>query len=150
MLTLAGTAGLAARVGRELGVSGWYTITQEAIDAFAAATGDHEELHTSPERAATTAWGVTIAHGLFMLSLGPRFLYEIYQFDGDSLRLNYGFDRVRFVTPVPVGSRLRMRLDLIAVEPIRGGLKARMRQTFEIEGQDKPACVAESLVVYYD
>jgi acyl dehydratase len=150
MLTIEGTDQLRHRVGDELGVSDWYELTQDRINAFAAATDDYEEIHVNPERAARTPWGVTIAHGLFTLSLGPKFLYEIFAMDGISLALNYGFDRVRFISPVPVGSRVRMRLQLTAVDEVEGGLRAHVKQTFELEGSPKPACVADSVVVYYD
>lgn len=150
MLTIIGIAGLRNRIGEELGVSSWYELTQRRIDAFAAATDDYEEMHTNPGRAATTAWGVTIAHGLFTLSLGPKFLYEICTMSGFALSLNYGFDRVRFIAPVRVGSRVRMRVHLIALDEIHGGVRARLDQIFEIEGLQKPACVAESLVAYYE
>ena len=150
MQTIGGTAELRRRVGSELGVSDWYEITQRRIDAFAAATDDYEEIHVNPERAARTPFGVTIAHGLFTLSLGPKFLYELFEMRDTSLGLNYGFDRVRFVTPVPLGSRVRMRAQLTGVDDIEGGVRAHVQQTFEIEGQTKPACVAESVLTYYD
>jgi acyl dehydratase len=141
--------GLRALAGQELGVSAWHHVTQQRIDGFADATDDHERIHVDPARAAETPWGVTIAHGLYTLALGPKFLYEIYEITDDSVRLNYGFDSVRFLSPVRVDSRLRMTLHLLAAEPLEGGTRFRLRQTFEIEGQDKPACVAESLVAYF-
>ncbi len=150
MESIEGTAGLRDRVGRELGASAWYEITQDRIDAFAAATDDYEQIHVNPERAAETRFGVTIAHGLFTLSLGPKFLYEMFEMTGTSLGLNCGFDRVRFVSPVPVGSRVRMRAILSSVDEVTAGLRAHVQQTFEIEGQTKPACVAESVLMYYD
>ena len=150
MDTIDGTAGLRARVGEELGVSGWYEITQDRIDAFAAVTDDYEAIHVDPERAARTAFGVTIAHGLFTLSLGPKFLYELFEMTHTSLGLNYGFDRVRFIAPVPLGSRVRMRVRLTAVDDIEGGVRAHVQQTFELKGQTRPACVAESVLLYYD
>jgi acyl dehydratase len=150
METIDGTTGLRAKVGEELGVSDWFEITQDAINAFAAATDDYERIHVDPARAAETPFGRTIAHGLFTLSLGPKFLYEMFSMDRVSLGLNYGFDRVRFVSPVPVGSRVRMRAQLTAVDETQGGLRAHIEQTFEIDGQAKPACVAESVVLYYD
>lgn len=138
------------QVGRTLGTSSWYDVTQERISAFADASEDWESLHLDPARAARTPWEVTIAHGLYTLSLGPKFQYEIFTVTGYSFPLNYGFDKVRFLSPVKVGSRIRMRQDLLAAEPIEGGTKFRTRQTFEIEGEDKPACVAESLFAYFD
>jgi acyl dehydratase len=150
MLTISGTEGLKSRVGEELGVSDWHTVTQERIDAFASATDDYERIHVDPERAKETPWGVTIAHGLFTLSLGPKFLYEMFSMEDIPLALNYGFNKVRFISPVPVNSRVRMRAELQSVEETNGGVTATVKQTFEIEGQDKPACVAESVVLYFD
>jgi acyl dehydratase len=150
MLTISGIEGLRSRVGEELGVSDWHEVTQGHIDAFAAATDDYERIHVDPERAKETPWGVTIAHGLYTLSLGPKFLYQLFEMADVPLALNYGFDRVRFITPVPVGSRVRMRATLTAVDDAGNGVRARVLQTFEREGQDKPVCVAESVVMYFD
>lgn len=150
MLTINGVDDLRARVGTDLGTSSWWDVTQERIQGFADATEDWERIHVDPARAAETPWGVTIAHGLLTLSLGPKFLYEIFEMTGHSLALNYGFDKVRFLTPVKVGSRLRMRAHLASSEPLDGGTKFRIVQTFEIEGETKPACVAESVVAYFD
>lgn len=141
---------LRALVGHRLGTSSWHEITQERIQAFADATDDWERIHIDPERAAASPFGVTIAHGLFTLSLGPKFQYEIFEMNGHSLALNYGYDKVRWISPVRVGSRLRMTQDLLAAEPLEGGLKFRSRQIFEIEGQHDPVCVAESLFAYFD
>jgi len=143
-------AELRDHVGQTLGTSSWHDITQERISAFGDATEDWEALHVDPDRAAQTPWGVTIAHGLYTLSLGPKFQYEIFTVTGYSYPLNYGFDKVRFLSPVKVGSRIRMRQDLIDAERLEGGTKFRTRQTFELEGQDKPACVAESLFAFFD
>jgi acyl dehydratase len=150
MLTISGVEGLHAQSGEELGASDWHEVTQAHIDAFAAATDDYERIHVDPERAKETPWGVTIAHGLYTLSLGPKFLYEIFAMEDVPLALNYGFDRVRFISPLPVGSRVRMRAVLKSVEDTAGGVVAKIEQTFEREGQDKPVCVAESVVLYYD
>jgi acyl dehydratase len=150
MLTISGVAGLRERSGQELGVSAWHTVTQARIDAFAAATDDYEPIHVDPARGAQTPFGSTIAHGLYTLSLGPKFLYEIMAVDGVPLALNYGFDRVRFVSPLPVGSRVRMRATLLAVEDAGNGVRTRVEQAFEREGSDKPICVAESIVLYFD
>ncbi len=147
---LSGVDELRARVGQELGTSDWYEVTQERIQAFADATEDWERIHVDPERAAQTPWGVTIAHGLYTLSLGPKFLYEIFLVTGHRLGLNYGFGQVRFLSPLLVGSRLRMSVRLDSEQPIDGGSKFVFTQTFEIEGQAKPACVAESIVAYFD
>jgi acyl dehydratase len=146
MLTISGLDELRSRVGEELGVSDWHEVTQRHIDAFASATDDYERIHVDPERAKETPWGVTIAHGLYTLSLGPKFLYEIFEMRDVPLALNYGFDKVRFISPVPVGSRVRMRATLESVEDSG---RARIIQTFEREGQEKPVCVAESVVMYF-
>ncbi len=150
MLTISGIDGLRSRVGEELGVSDWHTVTQAHIDAFASATDDYERIHVDPERAKETPWGVTIAHGLYTLSLGPKFLYEMFSTEDIPLALNYGFDKVRFLSPVPVESRVRMRASLEAVDSIDKGVRVRIKQTFEREGQEKPICVAESIVMYFE
>lgn len=141
---------LVAAEGDELGVSDWHTVTQSEIDAFAQATGDHYWIHTDPERAGQGPIGKTIAHGLYTLSLGPRFTYSIVEFTGFSMTLNYGYDRVRFMSPVPVDSRVRMRSELIGVKRLEGGAQATLRQMFELEGADKPACVADSVLRFFD
>ena len=149
MLTINGIADLKARVGQELGVSDYYEVTQERIDAFADASGDHQWIHVDPERAKETPFGGTIAHGLFTLSLGPQFGYELFTVENVAFALNYGFGKVRFPAPVPVGSLLRMRATLTAVDDVAGGVQFTVTQTFEVEGGEKPACVAESLVRAY-
>jgi acyl dehydratase len=150
MLTISGVEGLRARAGEDLGVSSWHEVTQDHINAFAAATDDYERIHVDPERAKQTPFGVTIAHGLYTLSLGPKFLYEIMSMDDVPLALNYGFNKVRFISPLPVDSRVRMRATLKSVDDVDGGVVATVAQTFEREGQEKPICVAESVVLYYD
>jgi acyl dehydratase len=150
MLTISGVTGLREREGEELGVSAWHTVTQAHIDAFASATDDYERIHVDPERGAQTPFGSTIAHGLYTLSLGPKFLYEIMTVEDVPLALNYGFDRVRFTQPVPVGSRVRMRARLTAIDEVEHGIRTRVTQTFELEGSDKPVCVAESVAMYFD
>jgi acyl dehydratase len=149
MLTITGTEDLQARVGQELGVSEWQTMSQADIDRFAEATGDFQFIHVDPEKAAQTPFGTTIAHGLFTLSLGPKFSYEIYELQGFSMMVNYGFGKVRFPAPVPVDSRVRMRATLATVDEVSGGLQLTVTQTFEVEGGEKPVCVAESLVRVY-
>jgi acyl dehydratase len=157
MLTINGIDEIRRRAGEELGVSAWHEVTQPLIDRFAAATDDYEEIHVNPERAAQTPFGVTIAHGLYTLSLGPKFLYEMFEVNGIALPLNYGFDKVRFIKPVPVGSRVRMRARVLSVQDVEklpsdeltDGVLVTLEQVFEIEGQERPACVAESLVMYF-
>ena len=150
MLTLNDISELKGRVGQELGTSDWHQVTQDHIAAFADATDDFEQIHLDAARAKEAGLGGTIAHGLYTLSLGPKFLYEIYSLTGPSLGLNYGFERVRFLNPVKVNSRIRMTATLKAVDPIPGGHRVTITQTFEIQGQDKPAAVADSVVAYFD
>jgi acyl dehydratase len=140
---------LKSKVGEELGVSEWLEVTQEAIDAFADATGDHQWIHVDPERAKETPFGGTIAHGLYTLSLGPRFSYDLFEVQGVAFGLNYGYNKVRYPAPLPVGSKVRMRATLTAADEIPGGLQMTITQTFEREGGDKPVCVAESVARIY-
>ncbi|MFL5843754.1 MAG: MaoC family dehydratase [Solirubrobacteraceae bacterium] len=145
MLTINGPEELKSKIGEELGVSDWYEVTQERINAFAEATEDFQWIHVEPERAKDTPFGGTIAHGLFTLSLGPKFSYALFSMEGFAFGLNYGYGKVRFPAPVPVGSKLRMRATLTAVEDVPGGVQITITQTFEVEGGTKPVCVAESL-----
>ena len=149
MLTITGIDELKAKVGEELGVSDWHEVTQERVNAFADATEDHQWIHVDEERAKETPFGGTIAHGLYTLSLGPKFSYSMFSLEGFTFGLNYGYDKVRFPAPVPVGSRVRMRATLAKVDEVPGGLQFTITQTFEIEGSEKPACVAESLARVY-
>jgi acyl dehydratase len=149
MLTINGIDELKGKVGEELGVSSWQDVTQADINAFADATGDHQWIHVDEEKAAQTPFGGTIAHGLYTLSLGPKFTYEMFSVDGFAFALNYGFGKVRFPAPLPVGSKVRMRATLTAVDDVPGGVQVTVTQTFEREGQDKPVCVAESLARFY-
>ena len=143
---IAGLDGLRACLGEELGVSPWHLIDQAAIDTFAEATGDRYWIHTDPARAAQTPAGSTIAHGLFVLGLGPILSYEVYVITGFSMYLNYGFGKVRWTAPVPVGSRVRMRATLTGIDETPRGVTCTIEQVFEREGQEKPVCVAESLI----
>jgi acyl dehydratase len=142
--TLTGPDEVKAAVGQELGVSDWYEVTQETINEFAEVTGDDQWIHVDPERAAQTPFGGTIAHGLFTLSLGPKFSYEVVDMQGFAFGVNYGYGKVRFPAPLPVGSRVRMRGQLTNVEDVPGGIQITVTQTFEREGGEKPGCVAES------
>jgi acyl dehydratase len=143
--TIEGIEGLCACVGEELGVSEWRQLDQSQISAFADCTGDQYWIHTDPDRAATTARGTTIAHGLLTLSLGPVLSYEIFEITGVSVYLNYGYGKVRFTAPVPVGSRIRLRAILDKVDEAPGGITCTVTQVFELEGSERPACVAESI-----
>jgi acyl dehydratase len=150
MTTITGMDELRAAMGTELGVTDWHEVTQAEVDAFADATGDHQWIHVDPERAARSPLGGTIAHGLFTLSLAPAMTSALLSFEGFAFALNYGYNRVRFPAPLPVGSRVRMRAKLAAVEDIAGGAQITIVQTFEREGEDKPVCVAESLARVYE
>ena len=141
---------LQARVGTELGVSSWLEIGQDRIEAFAACTGDHQWIHVDPERAARESpFGTTIAHGYLTLSLLPMLNDEIgFAPEGVASALNYGSDTVRFLAPVPSGSRVRSRAELVsAVEKRPGQVLLTMRSTVEIEGEETPALVAETLAL---
>jgi acyl dehydratase len=132
-------------VGRELGPTEWHDITQERINAFADLTGDHQWIHVDPERAGASAFGSTIAHGLYSLSLGPAFMESLMAFDGFAHSLNYGYNKVRFPSPNPVGSRIRMRATITTVDDVDGGAQVTTLVTFEREGSAKPIVVAESV-----
>jgi acyl dehydratase len=135
-----------ALVGQELGPTGWVAIEQERIDAFAAATGDHQWIHVDPDRAAAGPFGTTIAHGYLTLSLLPSFAYEVLPLAGARLTINYGLNRVRFPAPVPVGSRVRGSFRVVEASEVDGGHQLTVEATVEREGGEKPVCVAE--VVY--
>jgi acyl dehydratase len=137
---------LSVHVGQEVGASRWQTITQHAVDRFADATGDHQWIHTDVARARQTEFGGTIAHGLYALSLAPKLLAELLSFEHFAFAMNYGLNRVRFVSPLPVGDRIRMRARLDAVEPRAGGAGVTATLTFEREDGEKPVCVAEFLI----
>jgi acyl dehydratase len=132
--------------GRELGPTSWLEVTQERIDAFAAATDDPQWIHVDPERAAAGPFGTTIAHGFLTLSLCVPMLYEVLPPSG-AMAVNYGTNRVRFLAPVPSGSRVRGRFRVLDVELTPHGERARIEATVECDGLDKPVCVAELLVL---
>ena len=142
-------ADLVACVGQEVAVSDWHTITQQHIDQFADATGDHQWIHVDPERARAGPFGTTIAHGFLTLSLIAGFADRSIRVADLRMGVNYGLNKVRFIAPVPVGSRVRMRSELLQATPIEGGQQLLWRNTIELEGSDKPACVAELLARYY-
>ena len=148
-VTINGIDELKSRVGEEIGVSEYKLVTQEDIDTFAQVTGDDQFIHVDPERAKQTPFGGTIAHGFYTLSLAPRFSYDLFHLDGVAFGLNYGLNKVRFPAPLPVGSKVRMRMGIQAVDDIPGGAQITMLYTFEIEGGEKPVCVAEALSRVY-
>jgi acyl dehydratase len=138
---------LRASVGQELGVSGWHEITQREIDQFAALTGDDQWIHVDPARAARESpYGATIAHGFLTVSLLSQLINEAITVDGDfKLRVNYGFNRLRFTGSVPSGSRIRGHFTLQSIKDVEGGVEIAWLSTVEVEGRDKPALVAEWL-----
>ena len=141
---------LLAAVGRTLGTTDWLEITQERIDLFADATGDHQWIHVDPERARSGPFGMTIAHGYLTLSLVNLFLPQLLEVRGISMGVNYGADKVRFPAPVPVGSRIRGSGQLVEAESAKGGaVQAKVRVTVEIEGKDRPGCVADTISLFY-
>ena len=150
MKTFQTIADLTACVGQEVAVSDWLTITQQQINLFAEATGDHQWIHVDPEKAAQGPFGGPIAHGFLTLSLIPKFFESSFDIIGSRMGVNYGLNKVRFTSPVPVGSRLRARMKLLATHPIdNDGVQMTWEVTVEREGSDKPVCVAESLVRRY-
>ena len=137
-------------VGQEVAVSDWVTVTQEHIDLFAQATGDHQWIHVDPERAREGPFGSTIAHGFLTLSLLPKFMESSLLVRQNRMSINYGLNRVRFMAPVPVNSRLRARLTLLRCEPIdQEGFQQTWQVQVEREGNDKPVCVAETIARRY-
>ncbi len=143
-------AELSAQVGTTVAVSDWLTISQTQIDLFAQATGDHQWIHVDPVRAAQGPFGTPIAHGFLTLSLIPQFMESSLAVTEARMGVNYGLNKVRFVSPVPVKSRLRAHLKLLSAEPIdNGGVQQSWEVTIEREGAAKPACVAEALVRQY-
>ncbi|MCY7370258.1 MAG: MaoC family dehydratase [Polaromonas sp.] len=150
MRTFESLSELAVCVGAEVAVSDWVTVTQQAINQFADATGDHQWIHVDPARATEGPFGGPIAHGFLTLALLPRFFDSSFSVKNSALGVNYGLNKVRFMAPVPVGSRLRGRMRLISAEPIDGnGVQMTWQVTVEREGAIKPVCVAESLVRRY-
>jgi acyl dehydratase len=144
MKTSIALSALPAWLGLEVAVSDWVTISQERINLFAEATGDHQWIHVDTERAAKESpFGTTIAHGFLTLSMVPYLKEMCMEYTGVKMGVNYGTNRVRFMAPVKVGSRLRGRFKLIAFEPIKGGMQMVWECTLELEGHAKPACVAE-------
>ena len=140
---------LRSAVGTELGVSDWIQIDQHRVDEFASATGDHQWIHTDPELAAKGPFGTTIAHGYLTLSLLPVICGDLIAVGGVRMGVNYGTNKVRFPAPVPVGSRVRGRVELLEVTDVAGGVQLVARVTVEREGGDKPVCVAESVSRLY-
>ena len=145
MKTFAHLADLQPLVGTDIGTSDWITVDQRRIDQFAEATGDHQWIHVDPVRAAAGPFGTTIAHGFLTLSLLPEMSQSAFTIDDVRMGVNYGLNRVRFTSPVPVGSRVRGRFRLLAYDPIDGGAQLTVEVAMEREGVAKPVCIAESL-----
>ncbi len=139
---------LRAAQGQHLGRTDWLEITQERVNQFADATGDHQWIHVDPERAANGPFGGTIAHGYLTLSITNLFLPELLSVPSASAGVNYGTNRVRFPAPAPVGARIRMASEIVDVEDVPGGVQVLTRNTVEVEGSDKPACVVDALSRY--
>ncbi|MGO9028070.1 MAG: MaoC family dehydratase [Acidimicrobiales bacterium] len=136
-------------VGQHLGYSQWHEITQEQVNLFADATGDHQWIHVDPERAKGGPFGGPIAHGYLTLSLAPVLLGEVLVVEGMSLGVNYGCNKVRFPSPVPVGSKLRLGAGVASAEDVTGGVQAVLDLTLETEGSTKPNCVAQVVYRYF-
>jgi acyl dehydratase len=136
-------------VGEQLGHTDWLEVDQKQIDLFAEATGDHQWIHVNPEMAAAGPFGTTIAHGYLTLSLLPLFAPQLIAVEGVRMGVNYGTNKVRFPSPVPVGSRLRATAKVTGVEDVAGGVQLTLAFTVEREGGEKPVCVAESVSRFY-
>ena len=141
---------LAAKTGEVIGTSDWFHVTQERINMFADATGDHQFIHIDEEKAKMTPFGGTIAHGFLTLSLASAMSYDaVVPLEGVSMGVNYGANKVRFPSPVPVGSKVRLGVKVLEVEEIANGVQMTMEFTFECEGSSKPSCVAEIIFRSY-
>jgi acyl dehydratase len=143
-----GVQGLIDRAGETLGVSDWVDVSQEKVDTFAKLTGDEQWIHVDPERAATGPFGATVQHGFFTLSLSTGLLDQVFRVDDVSVVLNYGLNKVRFTAPLKVGSRTRMHVTIADVQPVPGGVTVVYQLSYEVEGQQKPCCVADLVFRY--
>ncbi|KUI44329.1 dehydratase [Mycobacterium sp. GA-1199] len=135
-----------AAEGSQLGPTEWLEVTQDRVNLFADATEDHQWIHVDPEKAANGPFGGTIAHGLLTLSLLPHFSHQLYTVGNVAMAINYGYNKVRFITPVKVGAKIRARAELTKIDQLDGAVQSTMTTTIEIEGSEKPAAVAESIV----
>ncbi|MFF2166632.1 MaoC family dehydratase [Streptomyces sp. NPDC058175] len=147
MRVFQGIEELGKAVGTHLGYSGWQTVTQVQIDTFAAATGDYQWIHVDEEKAAAGPFGSTIAHGYLTLSLVPMLVWQVYKVEGLKMGVNYGANKVRFPSPVPVDSKVRAGVELVSLVSGGGGYQLTARVTVEREGGDKPVCVVETVSV---
>lgn len=145
-----GLAQFESLVGQELGMSDWHCVTQEEVNLFAEATHDHQWIHVDPERCKRESpFGRPIAHGYYTLSLAPALLSQVFRVNGVRMGVNYGLNKMRLPSPVPVGSRVRLRATLNGFEPFQGGASVTISLTFEVEGEQKPCCVTEVIYRYY-
>jgi acyl dehydratase len=144
-------ASVMAAAGADLGATDWLTLTQERINLFAEATGDHQWIHVDPVRAREGPFGACVAHGYLTLSLANVFLPQLVQYDRLRMGVNYGCNKVRFPAPVKAGQRIRGRGEVIAASPAGDGVQASVRVTVEVEGSERPACVVETIsLLYFD
>jgi acyl dehydratase len=150
MRTITGLAELKDAEGQDLGTSDWHEVTQQAIDTFADVTGDHQWIHVDVERAKQTPFGGTIAHGYYTLSLAPMLTEQVFALEGFAFAINYGLNKVRFPAPLPVGKRVRLHATLTEVSEVPGGAQMTVQATFEVEGGDKPVCVADEIARVYE
>lgn len=146
MKVFSGLDEFVAAQGSELGPTEWMEVTQDRVNLFADATDDHQWIHVDPDKAAGGPFGGTIAHGLLTLSLLPHFTHQMYRVNNIAMAINYGYNKVRFITPVRVGAKIRARAQVSEVARLDGAVQATMPVTVEIDGSDKPAAVAESIV----
>ena len=146
MKKFSGLDEFAAAQGTQLGPTEWLEVTQDRVNLFADATDDHQWIHVDPDRAAKGPFGGTIAHGLLTLSLLPHFTQQLYSVDNIAMAINYGYNKVRFITPVRVGAKIRARAEIAKVDQLDTAVQATVTVTVDIEGSDKPAAVAESIV----
>ena len=151
MLTFLNLAEFSAHAGQSLGQTDYLTVTQEMVNLFAEATGDHQWIHTDTERATRESpYKTTIAHGFLTLSLAPKLMAELYRVESVKMGINYGANKIRFTNAVPVGSRLRMSAWLQQVEPYNNGVRSVVECLFGVEGESKPACIAELITLLFE
>ena len=150
MRTIKGIEELKQLAGQELGSGDWHEVTQEQINQFAEATGDHQWIHTDVERAKKGPFGGPIAHGYFTLPIIPVLLRDVMSVEGMRMGINYGLNKLRFPAPVPIGSKIRANVKCASVEEVSGGLQGTFDVTVEVDGQDKPGCVAQVIYRYYN
>jgi len=149
-LVIEGLACLQDRVGTVLGVSDWVETLQGNVDTFADLTGDRQYIHVDPERAAAGPFGTTVQHGFLTLGTATGLLWSVCVVEGFNVTLNYGLNKVRFPTPLKVGARSRMQVELVEANEVKGGAEAVYRLTYEVENEPKPCCVADLVFRYYD